>query len=396
MDRLRSEEAVGGCVLALLIGVALAPVLLVPIPAMVDYPNHLARMYILAADGTANANPHYQVQWALYPNLAMDLVIPQWARLIGVENATRFFLLLGQILIVSGAIALEFAVKGRARLSGFAAVMFLYCLPFTWGFVNFEFALGVALWGIAAMLTIAERSWPLRLATNAAYVIALFAAHFFSLGIYGAVLGLHELWRAWERRASYSETALRLLVLAIPAAAVLAVMAITGGAIGNSGTHWHFGYKPLWLFSIMNGYSLTVSAATAAVLIGWLYVAAKRGVLKFAPAGPYGWRRVCAALSRHPVAAFQLILRRPARARRGGVRAARVPDAVAAEPALVAGEHGLRKRGDARQSRRGLFGLATLPRRLCGDDCVLRQDRKRARSCSWPIAGRATTRRSAI
>jgi hypothetical protein len=285
--RLRSCEAVGGWVLALLIGAALAPVLLVSIPAMVDYPNHLARMYILAANGTPDGNPYYQVYWALYPNLAMDLIVPQWGRLIGVENATRVFLLLGQILIISGAIAVEFAVKGRSRLSGFAAVMFLYCLPFTWGFVNFEFALGVALWGIAAMLAIAERSWPLRLAANTLFVIALFAAHFFSLGVYGAVLGWHELWRAWQRRAPVRETALRLLILAVPAAAVLAVMAVTGGAIGNSGTHWHFGYKPLWLFSIMNGYNLKVSSVTAAVLIGWLYVAAKRGVLKFAPAGPW-------------------------------------------------------------------------------------------------------------
>ena len=215
---LRTDAAISVCVLALLIIAALAPVLLVPIPAMVDYPNHLARMYIIAADGTADASPYYQVQWALTPNLAMDLVVPQWGRLIGVENAARLFLLLSQVLIVSGAIVLEFAVKGRSRLAGFAAVMFLYCLPFSWGFANFEFAFGVALWGIAAMLTVAERSWPLRLATNAGYVVALFAAHFFALGIYGAVLGWHELWRAWERRAPYRETAARLLVLAVPAA----------------------------------------------------------------------------------------------------------------------------------------------------------------------------------
>ena len=35
----------------------------------------------------------------------------------------------------------------------------------------------------------------------------------------------------------------------------------------------------------MNGYSLTVSAAAVAVLIGWFYVCAKRGVFRFAPGG---------------------------------------------------------------------------------------------------------------
>jgi hypothetical protein len=31
-----------------------------------------------------DANPYYEVTWALYPNLAMDLLVPQMARLISV------------------------------------------------------------------------------------------------------------------------------------------------------------------------------------------------------------------------------------------------------------------------------------------------------------------------
>jgi len=62
-------------------------------------------------------------------------------------------------------------VKGRVQLSGFAAVMFLYCLPFAWGFLNFEMALGVALVGIAAMFAIEERPWALRLAVHSLFVV---------------------------------------------------------------------------------------------------------------------------------------------------------------------------------------------------------------------------------
>ena len=64
---------------------------------MVDYLNHLARMYLLSQHGTPDANPYYEVAWALYPNLAMDLLVPQLARLISVENATRLFLLFESI-----------------------------------------------------------------------------------------------------------------------------------------------------------------------------------------------------------------------------------------------------------------------------------------------------------
>lgn len=61
-------------------------------------------MYILSRSGGPDANPFYQVEWAIYPNLAMDLLIPQLARLVSIEYATRFFLLLSQILVITGTI----------------------------------------------------------------------------------------------------------------------------------------------------------------------------------------------------------------------------------------------------------------------------------------------------
>jgi hypothetical protein len=279
------SRSVAIAVFALLAVVSLLPVLLTPIPAMVDYSNHLARMYILSQNGTPDANPYYEVTWALYPNLAMDLLVPQMARLISVENATRLFLLLSQLLIVGGALVLERVVKGRVHLAGFAALMFLHCLPFSWGFLNFEFGLGITLWGIAAYLMVAERPLQLRFLVNTVFVTALFAAHFFSLGLYGATLGFYELWRAYERKASYQDAALRLVMLAIPAVALLGVMQITAGSVGSAGTTWFFELKPLWLFRIMNGYNLTVSAASALALMAFLYFAARRGLLKLEPAG---------------------------------------------------------------------------------------------------------------
>lgn len=281
----RSDRSVATAVFALLAVASLLPTLLTPIPAMGDYLNHLARMYLLSQMGTADANPYYQAAWAFYPNLAMDLVVPQMARLIGAENATRLFLLFSQILIVSGALALEWVVKRRVHIAGFAALMFLYCLPFSWGFVNFECALGIALWGIAAYLVVAEQPAPLRFVVNAASVMVLFAAHFFSLGIYGATLGFYELWRAFDRKVSYRDVALRLVTLSIPAVALLVIMRLTAGSVGSEGSFWYFDYKLLWPFFIMNGYSMAVSGASALVLMAALYVAARCGVLKLKPAG---------------------------------------------------------------------------------------------------------------
>jgi len=280
-----SNRSIAFIAFVLLAAVSLLPVLLTPIPAMVDYPNHLARMYLLSQNGDSYVNPYYEVAWALYPNLAMDLLIPQMARLISVEGATRLFLLLSQFLIVGGALVLERVVKGRIHIAGFAALMFLYCLPFTWGFVNFEIGLGVALWGIAGYLLLIERPWPLRFAVNTFFVAALYAAHFFSLGVYGATLGLCELWRAYDRRVSYLDVAWRLATLAMPVVALFGLMRLAGGSIGGAGTTWYFEFKPVWPFRIMNGYNLTVSAATALAMMISLFFAVRRGVLRLEGAG---------------------------------------------------------------------------------------------------------------
>jgi hypothetical protein len=274
-------------IFAVLLALSVCPVLLAPIPAMVDYPNHLARMFILARDGTPQANPFYQVTWAWYPNLAMDLIVPRLARFMSVETATRLFYLAAQLLVVSGAIAIELAVKRRFQIAGIFAVMFLYSLPFTWGFVNFEFGLGVALWGVACALYLQERAWPIRFAANAAFTVTIFFAHFFALGIYGVTVGICELWRAWSRSAPYTETFSRLLSIAIPALLLLGVMAGAGGAIGGEGTVWHFALKPFWLLHILNGYSLLLSGLSVVALCAALYVLRRRGEVKLEGAGPW-------------------------------------------------------------------------------------------------------------
>ncbi len=92
VDALNAHPAAGHLGFLLLLVLSLGPVFAVDIPAMVDYPNHLARMYVLSRAGTAAASSFYQVTWGFYPNLAMDLIVPPLARFISVDAATQSFL----------------------------------------------------------------------------------------------------------------------------------------------------------------------------------------------------------------------------------------------------------------------------------------------------------------
>ena len=269
-----------------LLGLSLAPMSIVDIPAMVDYPNHLARMSVLARDGTATASPFYEVAWRPYPNLAMDLLVPPVARMLGVEAATKAFLLLGQVLLVGGAVAIEWAVKRRFAAAGFAALLYLYAWPFAFGFANFAFALGIALWGIAAWIRFADRSLALRAAIHAGFVLVLYVGHMFALGLYGLTIGLIELHNAAERRTWNARFLALVVLMAAPVLALTLVLLGFGGSVGGSGTDWAFQGKALFLFAI-NGYAIPVSILTTTGLGLGAYVAARRGWLRFV--GPGAW-----------------------------------------------------------------------------------------------------------
>src|SRR5215472_2270659 len=279
----------------LLVVLLLSPVLAVEIPAMLDYPDHLARMYLLSRDATAAANPFYQISWALYPNLAMDIAVPWLAHFVSVENATKAFYLISQVLVAGGACMVERVVKGRVHLALLAAVTFLYSPPFAWGFVNFEFGFGIALWAIAIWLATERMGWPARVLVHSIFVLVLFLAHFFALGLYGLVIGLHQLWRSWIDRAHLRDSAIAFSVLAAPVAAIVGAMVILGGSIGRAGTEWYFAYKPAWIALAMSGYSSTLSEAGMLFLISLCFVLARRGQFTLVRSG--GWIAVGLALT---------------------------------------------------------------------------------------------------
>ena len=270
-----------------LCAIASIPVAIAPIPAMVDYVNHLARMYEIAAQGTPQASPFYHVAWKFYPNLAMDLIVPQMGRWLGIETATRLFLVVSQILVVTGSVAIELAVKRRFAISGFVALLYLYNVPFAWGFLNFEFALGVALWGIAAWLATRDRPWATRYAVHALFVATLFAAHLFALGLYGATLGLHEAWLAHRDTRPLRRAAAAMLLLGAPVLALAILMRASGGSVGGSVNEWQAIGKPIWPLLLLNGDNAPVSILGTLLLACLGHAMMRRREIAFVASGAW-------------------------------------------------------------------------------------------------------------
>lgn len=264
-----------------LTALALLPLLLVRYPAEVDYLNHLARMHLIADWWRGVANPFYLVRWRMLPNLAADLLVPPIGLLIGVEAALKLFAVVAKLLIVTGAIALERRIRGRHLLAGLGALLTLYNRPFSWGLVNFEFGVGVALWAMTAWVALRDRRLWRRGIVHAAFTLLLFACHFLALGIYGIFIGLLELARLTnpsKRRALHREVALST-IMAGPVLLLLALTQASGGAIGGATTEWAFGAKLLWPLLFMNAdHPLLAAATMLGLLLSLAVLVARRRI----------------------------------------------------------------------------------------------------------------------
>src|SRR5215469_8775992 len=83
----------------------ISPLIWAKVPPLVDYPNHLARMWILVHRGDiAELAQNYILQWRILPDLAMDFVVPALSQLMPVLEAGRIFIALTMAGLLAGTI----------------------------------------------------------------------------------------------------------------------------------------------------------------------------------------------------------------------------------------------------------------------------------------------------
>src|SRR5580692_11690631 len=83
-------DAAWWCLLIVLCLVLLAPLTLADVPPLLDYPNHLSRLFVLASlPGDPVLARFYMPHWAIIPNLALDLTVPPLLRIFPVAVVGR-------------------------------------------------------------------------------------------------------------------------------------------------------------------------------------------------------------------------------------------------------------------------------------------------------------------
>lgn len=277
-----SHIAVLAATLTLLIS---TPIWTHPQPPISDYINHLARMYLIASlPNNPQLAGFYQVDWAVIPNLTMDLVVPVLTRFMNVYLAGQIFLVLMFALIVSGILALNRVLIGRLSALPLFAVPFLYNYVFLVGLMNYIFGIGVALWALAGWIAVRDRDWPIRLALSTICVVALFFCHLSALGIYGIGLLSFESWRLWQQRLTLDRAAMvSFVVSGLPFLAIAPLLYISPTMQLVSATIWDERGKIEGLMYVMEAYSDIATVALIAILVGSMVWAIRHRILHFHP-----------------------------------------------------------------------------------------------------------------
>ncbi|MBP0466216.1 hypothetical protein J5Y09_19980 [Roseomonas sp. PWR1] len=139
--------------LFILVCMSCVPLFVAPVPPLVDYPNHLARLWLIAG-GAAEPplNAFYVVDWArASTNIGVDLLALVLAPTIGVEAVGRLAVAFALLMPIAGALALGRIVAGAWHLGLLPIPVLAWNINFAAGFLNQQIAIGAALLTAAAL-----------------------------------------------------------------------------------------------------------------------------------------------------------------------------------------------------------------------------------------------------
>ena len=265
----------------------LVPVFAFQVPPMADYVNHLARMHVIAfGNDDPDLNQFYAIHWQIIPNLIMDITVPFLARGIGTYAAGQVFVGLNLLATIGGVVALHRAVTGRLSPWPLVTFLFLYNHALIYGFMNFVFASAVALWALAAWISLRDKSWALRASVSASFVVLLFFCHLFGIGMYGLGLCAVEGWLLFAGpKQNWRKRSVDLLVFGLPFLPVLALMAFSPTLGLATDVSWDWNAKLDGLGWLVQAYGHGMDTAFGFVILFALMLSLILGIIRVHPAG---------------------------------------------------------------------------------------------------------------
>ena len=274
-----------------LLALVCVPLTLTALPPLVDYPNHLARMYLLAnLDHAPVLQQFYRLAWRPVPDLAMDALVPPLLQVMPLEWAGKLFLAAIYALLVSGVAVLHRVLFGRWSAWPCLSFLLIYNRLLLWGYLNFLFGLGLAFWAFAAWIAWRERGVAWRLGSGLVMALAIYFAHLMAFGVYGVLVLSYEAALLRREKAPPPAILHALLIAGLSMLPPLALFAMIFIPLHGSTQMASLGLqftRPVrkldLLFSVFDAYSRPADIACFAVAVVGLGVAYWRRWARLAP-----------------------------------------------------------------------------------------------------------------
>src|SRR6202162_4015557 len=177
----------------ILAGMLVTPIWIAAFPPLLDYPNHLARAFVLAHlnDSHFAFQQFYRADWGAYPYLGMDASLAVLARLFPIETAGRIYLSLC-VLALPGAVWFFLRqAQPDAEAASLWSLLIAYNVFFLKGFLNFDLSLAVGFLALGLWLRWLARPGTGRWIAALLAFTALYFTHLLGFGIAGLIVAAY-------------------------------------------------------------------------------------------------------------------------------------------------------------------------------------------------------------
>jgi hypothetical protein len=168
----------------------LAPIWVVAFPPLLDYPNHLARAFVVAHlnDPAFTFSKFYSADWGAYPYLGMDASLAVLGRLFPIDTAGRVFLSLCVLALPAAAWFFLRQVNPGEDATALWALLVACNVFFLEGFLNFDLSLAGGFLAVGFWLRwLAKPGVTEWIVTLVAFTM-LYFTHLLGFGIAGLVI----------------------------------------------------------------------------------------------------------------------------------------------------------------------------------------------------------------
>jgi hypothetical protein len=174
----------------ILAAMLLAPIWIAAFPPLLDYPNHLARAFVLAHlnDSHFTFPQFYRSDWGAYPYLGMDASLAVLGRIFPIETAGRVFLSLCAVALPGAAWFFLRQAQPEAEAASLWSLLIAYNVFFLEGFLNFDLSIAMGFLALGLWLRWLRKEGAGRWIAALAAFTALYFTHLLGFGIAGLII----------------------------------------------------------------------------------------------------------------------------------------------------------------------------------------------------------------